>query len=262
MPLYGSGLVIDIGSGGRPHPFADIIVEKYTDDLHRYRKLELDSRLVLADGLHLPFKKNAFAYSMLFHVLEHVESPSELLDEISRISQAGYVETPNELYEIVNPLTVHVNVVSIVDSKLQIRRKRDSWAGSPAAEYRPLYNNAYLKAQLKKNPEGFHSVFRWKNKINYVVSSTDAECPAWYDSSAGLTENELEMHGSGGKVFTSKFLEGASRMIRQSRKQKIADVFACPRCKTTVSLERDRYVCLNRDCGSVYPAKPVPDFRI
>ena len=45
----------------------------------------------------LPFKDKEFDYVILSHVLEHVSNLVDFVNEVERISKAGYIELPTKL---------------------------------------------------------------------------------------------------------------------------------------------------------------------
>lgn len=59
------------------------------------RKIDLKKvpNFVKADALHLPFKNNAFNTVYNRHVIEHVESPVNLLQEVIRVSNKKVIIT-------------------------------------------------------------------------------------------------------------------------------------------------------------------------
>lgn len=115
-PISPSDLVIDVGSGGDPHPRADVIVDNAIDvNLHRTVAFRRSAPTVVADIMALPFPDRAFDYSICSHVLEHLEDPVGAARELSRISGAGYVETPSDIHEKLFPMTWHRWLVRKVD---------------------------------------------------------------------------------------------------------------------------------------------------
>ena len=118
-------LVIDIGGGGLPNPFAHVVVEGYPQDTERATKLRLDRNLVWAYADKLPFKDKVFSFSTMSHVLEHLYDPENSLKEIERISKAGYIETPNSFYETAVPHVYHVSRCDVIDNKLVVRPKKN-----------------------------------------------------------------------------------------------------------------------------------------
>src|SRR5215468_9747211 len=108
LPIKPSDLVLDVGSGGNPHPAADFLLERYLDPRHRHSAMVIDRPTVLADACRMPFRDKAFDYTIAFHVLEHLRDPGAFLRELQRVSRAGYIETPNALFERIVPYDVHL----------------------------------------------------------------------------------------------------------------------------------------------------------
>jgi len=118
-PIRRGDLVLDIGSGGDPHPRADVLLERYVDSgYHRTVRFRRSAPVVIADIAAMPFRDGAFDYSICAHVLEHVEDPAGAAREITRVSKAGYVETPSAIHERFWPQAQHVWMVSEDDGGL------------------------------------------------------------------------------------------------------------------------------------------------
>ena len=169
LPIKSDALVLDVGSGSNPHPSADVLLEKYVDITHRYDPLVADRPTVLADACKMPFKDKAFDYVIAFHVLEHINTPELFLNELQRVGRAGYIETPNAVFERLVPYDVHVLEIMEVDNKLVIHKK----SSSKPDEY---LNNLDIVKKLPKwnkffynNPELFHVRYFWENEIKYKV---------------------------------------------------------------------------------------------
>jgi len=98
-------LVLDVGSGHKPHPRADVLADRYIqDDTERSGQLivaPIDKLLVQADGAALPFARKTFDFVICSHVLEHVppESLAAFCRELDRVAKAGYIETPSKWAE-------------------------------------------------------------------------------------------------------------------------------------------------------------------
>jgi SAM-dependent methyltransferase len=124
LPITPADMVIDIGSGGDPHPRADIIVDRAIDQVaDRTNGFRRTAPAVIADIESLPFRDGAFDFSVCAHVLEHVEDPAKAANELSRISRRGYVETPSNLHEKLFPIGWHRWFVRQVDGRLQFVAK-------------------------------------------------------------------------------------------------------------------------------------------
>lgn len=68
--------------------FADIFdLKKYYENLGlKFTKIEVNKPL--------PFNDKEFNYVILSHVLEHIPDPNSFIEEVERISDAGYIELP------------------------------------------------------------------------------------------------------------------------------------------------------------------------
>ena len=71
--------------------FADIV--DYTKEFNK-QNLKF---IKIFPNQKLPFKDKEFDYVVLSHVLEHVPNLIEFVDEVQRISKAGYIELPTKL---------------------------------------------------------------------------------------------------------------------------------------------------------------------
>jgi len=124
LPVSADGLVLDVGSGGCPYPRSDVLLERHGDAWHRCgAALVMDRPIVFGDALHMPFKNKAFDFVIASHVLEHVREPEQFLGELMRVGKAGYIETPNVLFERVIPYPIHCLEMMAVEGKLYIRKK-------------------------------------------------------------------------------------------------------------------------------------------
>lgn len=92
-----NGIILDIGSEGYPFPKATIIVDSFLEPTqHRSEKLILENRdFCILNIEFLPLKNKSIDYIYCSHILEHLNSPRETCNEISRVGKAGYIETPN-----------------------------------------------------------------------------------------------------------------------------------------------------------------------
>ena len=100
IPVDSSGLVLDVGSGDRPHWRADVLVDRYPDASHAgqrsgSRTARISRPLFDAEAAAMPFADAAFDYVVCSHVLEHVVDPGAVIDEMCRVGKAGYIEVPD-----------------------------------------------------------------------------------------------------------------------------------------------------------------------
>jgi SAM-dependent methyltransferase len=99
IPVGPDDLVLDVGSGDKPHWRADVLLDRYVDADHAGQRsgtaaARVSHPLFDADAAAMPFADGVFDYSVCSHVLEHVLDPGAVIDELCRVSRAGYIEVP------------------------------------------------------------------------------------------------------------------------------------------------------------------------
>lgn len=100
IPVGPTDLVLDIGSGDKPHWRADVLVDKFPEGEHAVQRAgaaeALTPRALFdADAGDLPFADKVFDYVICSHVLEHVLDPAAAMREMMRVGKAGYIEVPH-----------------------------------------------------------------------------------------------------------------------------------------------------------------------
>ena len=109
-------------------------------------KLLKDAYCMQADGFHLPFANGTFDICVCSHVLEHVDRPHEMVEEINRVLKTGgiaLIEFPNRLY----PVEPHGNLLLVPYLPLKLARLYASILGSMwfiSDEYRSRLNVLHL----------------------------------------------------------------------------------------------------------------------
>jgi hypothetical protein len=122
-------LVMDIGSGHNPHPRAEVLVDRELGaSQHRggvAATIPEGKTVVIADAsVGLPFKDKSVDFLIASHIAEHVESPVIFIQELTRISHRGYIETPGLLSDALLNEQFHPWRVYRSGKKLVFRRKR------------------------------------------------------------------------------------------------------------------------------------------
>lgn len=92
--------VLEIGPGTVPFKMATHLIDKsfYEDKIpERIPK----NNIIICDAQDgIPFPNKYFDFIYCRHVLEDLSNPFHLLDEMSRVSKSGYIETPSVRAEI------------------------------------------------------------------------------------------------------------------------------------------------------------------
>lgn len=106
----GEGYVLDLGggpasffAGAFPRPERLILVDIDYARAHMAHQKRPGIHVVVADGEALPLKRAAVDVTVCNSVIEHVEHPRSLADEIHRVSRRYFVQTPNRRF----PMETH-----------------------------------------------------------------------------------------------------------------------------------------------------------
>lgn len=99
IPVGPDDLVLDVGSGDKPHWRADVLVDRHPGAAHGGQRsgraaARVSRPLFDADAAAMPFADGAFDYVVCSHVLEHVADPAAVVTEMTRVGRAGYIEVP------------------------------------------------------------------------------------------------------------------------------------------------------------------------
>ncbi len=104
---YSQGYIIDLGGGPAsffaalyPNPQAIILIELEYDLAQKAKKRLPDLNVIVADGEKLPFARQSVSATICNSVIEHVNMPSNLANEIQRVSQRFFVQTPNVRFPV------------------------------------------------------------------------------------------------------------------------------------------------------------------
>ena len=120
--------VLDVGSGHQPNRRANVIIEKYIHEtIHRTTQkivIPVDKNLIVADAHFIPFKNKTFDFVIASHIGEHVDDPIKFCNELQRVAQRGYLETPGPLTEFMMPTKSHKWVVKKSGNKLIFRENK------------------------------------------------------------------------------------------------------------------------------------------
>jgi len=159
-------LVVDIGSGDKPFWRADVFVDNLKfDNYQRDSNTKVISNFgyfVNCDASKMPFKDKAFDFSYCSNLLEHVENPTLVIREITRVSKRGCIQVPNGLGENIKPFTSHLWRIYKHNEKLIFVRKAKKMTE--------------IEINNSKNFPGLYSkiqfpfiIHRWERKIDFEI---------------------------------------------------------------------------------------------
>jgi len=247
LNIPADALVLEVGSGHRPHPRADVLTDKYLEDIERGGRLVTNRPFVQADAQQLPFKPGAFDYVICRHVVEHLEEPETFFREVSRVGQAGYIETPSAIWERLHPTrTYHRWYVLEIDGELVLLRKPADHTGSSFGHLFETLNTHSPEYRLfiRRYADLFYVRYRWRDEIDYCVNPTDDERLAWFlepwdkvkasrfVASRSPARQALDLlAGALGSVGAGLLRRlGTPRLAPKRRRVDLAALMQCPAC--------------------------------
>ena len=149
IPLGAEARVLDLGSGAFPNPRADFLCDWSLWHDRGGKAPLVDRPFVIADALALPFRRLAFDLVIASHIAEHVEDPAALCSELTRVSKAGYIETPSPSFDRLFHESGHLWRVRRRRGTLRFQRKRARRRLSVALT-EPIYRLYYAGEETER----------------------------------------------------------------------------------------------------------------
>jgi SAM-dependent methyltransferase len=261
LPIRPGDLVLDVGSGANPHPRADVLLERYVTGQHRHGAAAVANRpIVFADACRMPFKDKAFDYVIAFHVLEHIPTPELFLRELMRIARAGYIETPNVLFERLVPYDVHCLEVMNLGESLHIQKKARPATDPFLERLKVVPRSTRWNDFFYAHPEYFHVCYHWSDRIDFQVVNPEEDC-SWYmrgseDDDAHEVADSRPTVGARG--IATELLRRFYARRRANSPIDLRRVLACPECRGDLSIDGEAYECPR--CSHRYVREPWPSF--
>lgn len=149
IPVDHTALVLDVGSGDKPHWRADVLLDRFPGDEHGGQRsgasrARVDRPLFDADASDMPFADKTFDYAICSHVLEHVERPDTVIAELTRVAKAGYIEVPEAASAKIVDFPSHLWWVTLDEGALVFTAK--------SAAYFDADIDRYLSASGMRQP--------------------------------------------------------------------------------------------------------------
>ena len=246
FPIGRKDLVLDVGSGAAPNPYADVLLE-YDPSGRETNSgaARANGKLLLwGDVQRMPFRDRVFDFAMCFHVLEHVPEPAKCLNELQRVAKRGYLETPNEIFDYVVPYHDHQNRVSFDGETLRISKK-DRWNVERFVERFGKKRSRQVFDLLIRNPANLHVTLPWEERINFAVSDEVIR-----DGASDSTDGERETAAPMSPWVNAL----ATRLMRRRpmTEERLLSMLRCVQCGSDdVQWTDDRNVAC-KSCGRVY----------
>ena len=262
-------LVLEIGSGDRPNPRSDVLVDRYIEDnTERGGDLRVDRPLIVADAEQLPFKDKSFDYVVCFHILEHMPDPAKFLREIARVGKRGWIQSPSEIAERLFHWPFHRWYVNLIDGKLVLHpldyetTDRDTFGD--LFDYLYAYNPRFARFS-RSMPDLFYVDYEWSGAIDFEIrdsSPLDLHDPVTLRTMTRPRESFVGGLKGNATSFVrdhvpSVALDIAKRATRRrkgtARTFDLDALLACPDCHGDLARTGDEYTCAA--CGRAYPVR-------
>lgn len=263
MNIRADDFVLEIGSGHNPKTRSDVLCDKFIeDDEQRGGKIIADRPIVEADGQFLPFADKAFDYVICSHVLEHVEDPTQLIAELTRVSHRGYIETPSEIGERIYGWHYHNWVVNLIDNRLMLQKNHKH------PEFGKLFHTLAAKDKYwKRFHITHHSLFlvqyEWEDEIDYEIlqeqnSPLDLESPETLEQFIASGKNATAesqwlplLKSIVPRSIVSRAKSFLAKGNRNRQRKTLQEILVCPQCKGEIGWEGHSLHC--KTCKQHYP---------
>ena len=263
MNIRADDFVLEIGSGHNPKTRSDVLCDKFIeDDEQRGGKIIADRPIVEADGQFLPFADKVFDYVICAHVLEHVEDPKQLIAELMRVANRGYIETPSEIGERIYGWHYHNWVVNLIDNRLILQKNRKR------PEFGQLFHTLAVKDKYwKRFHITHHNLFlvqyEWEDKIDYEIlkeqnSPLDLESPETLEkfiASGKDATAESQWLPLLKSIVPRSIVSRAKAFLakgnRSRQRKTLQEILVCPQCKSEIAWEEHSLFC--ETCEQRYP---------
>ena len=217
IPVDASAIVLDVGSGDKPHWRGDVLLDRFIDDSHGGQRsgaaaARVDRPMFDADAADMPFADKVFDYAICSHVLEHVEHPDRVIAELSRVAKAGYIEVPEAASAKIVDFPSHLWWVTEDDGVLVFTAKTTTYFDADIDRYLTASGMRQQVADLlDRNLDDRVIELRWKGDVTCrVVGTPSAELIAAAQSA--------DAHHRGGETLAGRALTTAFTLPLRARK--------------------------------------------
>lgn len=252
-------IVLEVGSGHRPGPRSDILVDKFlADDFERDGyKMVIDRAVVIGDAEKLPFKDLSVNYVYSSQLIEHLENPEAFIKEMMRVSHRGVIICPSRLFEIFTAFPYHQWFVDVREGKIILEKKTQPSTHEVVRQFISKYQSNYIIFQnlwhfWNWSWYDFNHIFEWKNDISYEIIDHDNVD----DSLFTFASIEKGRQRSNRPSFLLRWIYNivikVTRWCIGGTKIDLFSLIACPVCHQDLLME-DATSLVCRKCKLKYP---------
>ena len=219
IPVDSSALVLDVGSGDKPHWRADVLLDHYLGDEHGgqrsgVRAVRVNRPLFDADAADMPFADRVFDFAICSHVLEHVEQPERVISELTRVAKAGYIEVPSAASAKIVDFPSHLWWVTLEDGVLVFTAKTDAYFDADIDTY--LTDSGMrqpLADLLDKHLDHRVIELHWRDTIACRVEGSPSP-------KLVAAAQQVDAHHRGGETFVSRVLTAVLTLPLRRRRHR------------------------------------------
>lgn len=256
-PVTKDALVLEVGSGGKPYPRADVLLDAYENTRERnWAPLKADRPTVLGFVEQLPFRDKAFDFVIASHVLEHSADPEQFIAELQRVAKAGYIEVPDAFFERINPLLDHHLEITQRDGRLLIRKKPAPVVDHNLVELYEDRAKGFITTELfVGHPFAFHVRYYWRGKIDFAVVNPEVNA-AWFAQETEAPRFSTNLLGSSMRHRVQGAVLNLLQRISRRRRRRIdlQEFLRCPACMNEELVTKSDHV-LCKKCNRTYPVR-------
>lgn len=269
MHIGKEDLVVDVGSGALPNLRANVLCDRYPlDNVERDgNPLYVGSGqiAIACEATQLPFRDKTFDYSICSHLLEHVENPTKLLNELQRISNAGYIEMPSPEGEYLMGRPWHYWIVEVKNGTLILTPKDRAVLNQKLSDWFSwlIKQNEFFLKEIYMKPYKYRltTALEWKGAINYRINAEKDFKFSWdrnvFKQKVARVFEKQEITRK--FHLLDRFYGSAIRRRSRKRLPPLYEFIVCPICKSR--LEPGSVIRCSR-CGRTFPIRNGIPFLI
>lgn len=191
MNIDPNAKVLHISFGDEAFIRADVFAGKFNKRQiggKQYEELKID-------GKKLPFGDKEFDFVYCTHVLQYVDHPQDILQEVLRICKKAHFKEYSDFAETLFGWGEHKWVLFVENGQLIIKAKNDKYSRFESLFHHLYVNSPEFYQYHQKNPGLFTLAFDWDEKDNIVEKKEVEE---------EIEEEEIEEVENNGKLKFSK----------------------------------------------------------
>lgn len=176
LPIAADALVLDVGSGDKPSWRADVLLDLYPGEEYASQRsgssgAKVSRPLFDADASNMPFRDGAFDYTICSNLLEHVPDPAAVIEELMRVSRAGYIEVPEAASAKIVDFPSHVWWCRMQGGTLVFEPKNKRFFDDEVGEYLARTGlEVPVRKVLDSRFEDRVVMLHWTDKVKYQVN--------------------------------------------------------------------------------------------